>query len=822
MSEVRVRERIKIESPYPVVQILYVEFFQQMNNHVKLHFKGVIRLDTLEELEAYIHEIKEGDTIKIFVSKDDEELFIGEVYEADLSIALSTGWLSLKCCSRTREMDFLPMERSFQNHDLEYTDLIKYIAKQHAGDAINTGAKGEVIDRPTYQYIETDWDFLKRLASLEQTVLVAEPLSDRPKVWFGLPVPKKEIDIKLYGKGSISYRKRFVPKSLHHIEHFYYEFQSRQMLHIGDEVSLHLEGGGVDKTVVIWVHGVFDKDEMFFTYRTMRDNLVKSTPYLNPLIGGVALTGNVIDVKLNHIKVHLHIDQALGRPQPVDEAHWYPVAAESNHVWYTMPHIGETVNVCIEDDNGTGFITTEVRGRTGKMATTSTMAKPTEKYMQTQWGKTMALHEGDIEFDTQLMNVLMTEEEIHFFSNDRITIDGDERIHFGRNEFEVVNSDGEIEIVIEETERIKVEAEELLTFAVTSTQAVLELDADTSAHSLLSIVHFEGANKDAMAMLASAGQQAMQEAQEAAEAEAAALAEAQEQGTQENEASGGTNTPFWRRAARVALGAVAVVAVAVVAVKLAPLVVAAVAKTAIAAKVTAGASAAVATISSTAVGGSIVAGVSTAVTAVGAVSSTILGKAVLTGLGAISTVSSGAAYFNNLWNWDEGVSENGFLGHLRETVGHGVRTATGLAITSASAKSVAQGLKRKNALPPKSVIKGNPPPKDVGLSNRGYRPKPGERTFKGFVKNNVSPEKELSLNTSSLRFNSSGPTEFKRFGVNSHAGLAPHVHQPLRNVLPSGTIKGVVGKKTKNNGVTTPGKHDVSQLYDYLINGKYR
>ena len=248
------------------------------------------------------------------------------------------------------------------------------------------------------------------------------------------------------------------------------------------------------------------------------------------------------------------------------------MAAESNHVWYTMPHIGETVNVCIEDDNGTGFITTEVRGRTGKMATTPTMAKPTEKYMQTQWGKTMALHEGDIEFDTQLMNVLMTEEEIHFFSNDRLTIDGDERIHFGRNEFEVINADGEVEIVIEETERIKVEAEELLTFVVTSTQAVLELDKNSNWHSLLEIIRFIGRQFAPQTVLASEGQQAGQDAIEKAEAEAAVQVESKrvvsEQETQkvteaepQSERSGINWGRIGRIAGAVALGAVAAVAV---------------------------------------------------------------------------------------------------------------------------------------------------------------------------------------------------------------------------------------------------------------------
>ncbi|WP_412860550.1 hypothetical protein [Cytobacillus horneckiae] len=112
---------------------------------------------------------------------------------------------------------------------------------------------------------------------------------------------------------------------------------------------------------------------------------------------------------------------------------------------------------------------------------------------------------------------------------------------------------------------------------------------------------------------------------------------------------------------------------------------------------------------------------------------------------------------------------------------------------------------------------------DKGLATRGYKPKPGERTFEGFVKNNVPVDKETSLHTNSPGFNTSPQNangQFKRFGTDSHGGLSPHVHQSTRNVNPkTGEIFGGQGRKTGNGGVTPPGKRDVTQLYQYLYNG---
>ena len=84
---------------------------------------------------------------------------------------------------------------------------------------------------------------------------------------------------------------------------------------------------------------------------------------------------------------------------------------------------------------------------------------------------------------------------------------------------------------------------------------------------------------------------------------------------------------------------------------------------------------------------------------------------------------------------------------------------------------------------------------------------------------------ELSLSTNSSGFNNhDGITggEFKRFGSEEHAGLSPHVHQPIRNETPNGNIYGSVGSKTSNGGVTSPTEKDVKQLHQYLNNGKYQ
>lgn len=107
----------------------------------------------------------------------------------------------------------------------------------------------------------------------------------------------------------------------------------------------------------------------------------------------------------------------------------------------------------------------------------------------------------------------------------------------------------------------------------------------------------------------------------------------------------------------------------------------------------------------------------------------------------------------------------------------------------------------------------------------GKAPDPNDRTLEGFMKNHVDPKKEKLLHTKSPGFNNNKGREggeFKRYGLDSHGGVSPHVHQPKRNVSPkTGDIYGSVGSKTNDGGVTSPSAKDIKHLYDHVYNGKY-
>jgi len=134
----------------------------------------------------------------------------------------------------------------------------------------------------------------------------------------------------------------------------------------------------------------------------------------------------------------------------------------------------------------------------------------------------MALHEGDILFNTPLMSITLDEESISVVSNDKINIETTTDINIGKSVFQT--KDGE---VTEETKNIKMETEDLTTFCVENGNNAIELDTDSAIY-VLTTSKMEGSVKANLPNITSEGQQEKEAVQKAqAEAERKAREEAE-------------------------------------------------------------------------------------------------------------------------------------------------------------------------------------------------------------------------------------------------------------------------------------------------------
>ena len=481
MENVITRDKITLKCPYPIWDFYEIEIFHKVNEHTKLKVEALLKWDTREELDKIIYDVKESDEVQVTIQngEDNEILFTGIPVDVDIEIRGHEGILILECYSGTYDMDTRESSRSFQDVSMKYDDMYKFVMGHYpSGGFINSGAKGKMIERPVIQYKESDWEFLKRIASEVGTVLTADVTSKNAKLFLGIPKKNKSVTIRAEKP-----LRRAKAGTLLQEEHYYYESTiPNEHIKIGDEVDVF-----GDKVIVTEATFKYEKEDGVLRNLYRLEHPPKIKWYGNERVKGISLEGKILDVKLDHVKIHLDIDPS----QSVDGAFWYPCKAEANNVWYVMPHIGERVNLHIVDIHETGLCMTETRGTEAQMGTPRSLSNPNEKYMLTKWKKQMALHEEDIEWNIPLINILMTEESIYVDSNDKITIETDEEMNIGKTEF-VYFENGQKKIRVEETENITFEAEELLTFQVTDTESVIELDEYNRIHSPTDVKEYGG------------------------------------------------------------------------------------------------------------------------------------------------------------------------------------------------------------------------------------------------------------------------------------------------------------------------------------------
>lgn len=90
--------------------------------------------------------------------------------------------------SYTKEWDLTPKSQSFCRLSQSYTEVLYEVLYEYPQkDIWDEITQGQAIKDMLLQYEETDWEFLKRLASHFSTFLVADSSADCGRAYFGIP-----------------------------------------------------------------------------------------------------------------------------------------------------------------------------------------------------------------------------------------------------------------------------------------------------------------------------------------------------------------------------------------------------------------------------------------------------------------------------------------------------------------------------------------------------------------------------------------------------------------------------------------------------------
>jgi phage baseplate assembly protein gpV len=383
--------------PYQI-SLQQLKLVKKINEHSKAFFTGIVSEDRKDK---YIEMTEAQTPVEISqrgVGPDDICIFKGIVTNIKVKSVRDIYYIEGEALSHTYLMDIKVKSRSFQNKDLSYRDLINSVIQEYSGaDCSDTVTEGETIKKFILQYQETDWQFLKRMASHFHTGLIPDLTSGKPKFYFGLPesATSKKIDNFHYSVGkNISnfwYSSENYLRDVSETDFIYYEVESDEILDLGSEVDF--------------------KDRCFYVRESsalMQDGILKHHYILAPKIGlshnniynykivGASVMGKVIDISNDNVRVHLEIDEKQNK----DEAYWFPYSsiytAEGNSGWYCMPEIGDYVRVYFPDKQEENGIALNAVRQDKEKTENNKVDNPDIKYFRTKSGKELMFSPEEI------------------------------------------------------------------------------------------------------------------------------------------------------------------------------------------------------------------------------------------------------------------------------------------------------------------------------------------------------------------------------------------------------------------------------------------
>ncbi|MGF9820975.1 contractile injection system protein, VgrG/Pvc8 family, partial [Brevibacillus agri] len=336
-------ENIQLASPFEIQRLQDVKIIKTINDHARLYITAIIPdekrdrcidMATSEDIVA-LNLVENGSLV--------QTLFKGLIASVSVNVVRGVYQLELEAVSATQRMDGQRKQRSFQNKQMTYAELLDEITKSYPGsDYLDYASNGAPLGTIAIQYQETDWQFLKRLASRFGAVLVAEAAAETPKFWFGLP----EGRTAALADPSYTVNKRLSPymeateneyaAGLGENDFLSYEVESAQVLQLGDRVQFNGKELVVAQSTTTIQHAI-----LTHTYQLMPEAGIRQNPLRNEDICGASLEGRIIDIQKDTVKIHLDIDAQQSKAT----ASWFPYStfysAEGNSGFYCMPQLGD-------------------------------------------------------------------------------------------------------------------------------------------------------------------------------------------------------------------------------------------------------------------------------------------------------------------------------------------------------------------------------------------------------------------------------------------------------------------------------------------------
>nr|WP_245251372.1 deaminase domain-containing protein [Paenibacillus turicensis] len=390
--------------------------------------------------------------------------FSGGIAAVDIDMEDGISHVKVTGISRSHQMDVERRSRSFQNKQTTYSSLIEQLAKSYSQGAARNEAThpSAVIGELVVQYQETDWQFMKRLASRVGTMILPDITMDAPRIYFGVP------DFS-WGEKMEAYYYRYVNDHAKYLDYAAHTEESTSAIHPTDvahyEVksnNYHEVGSNVTFKGKSWVvtsaQITYEQGMLSYQHVLVDRSAFQRKSKMNQRIQGVSLEGKVVQRANNMVQVHLDIDNGFDE----QSNWWFPYSPDGNNMVHAMPEEGARIKVYFPNGTEKGAMAVNSsRGKHEEMKGRTVFQKPSTKVFHMPGAAKMELGEDGVLFEKNTVRMRLDQ------ANILVESDGVLYVH-AENTMEMGNSNSM-------SKRIRMSAVEYIQFQTQSGNSAMKI-----------------------------------------------------------------------------------------------------------------------------------------------------------------------------------------------------------------------------------------------------------------------------------------------------------------------------------------------------------
>lgn len=427
---------VKVEvKPFSFVSYLKVECTKELNKHSVIRITGIIEQ---ENNQTYINMASQETWVSIDAISENEDrkhFFVGVLTGLWIKKEGEVYILTIEVKTGSFLLDIKMHTRSFQDSGFSYSQVISTCLEAENGSLYIADNNDKATERFLLQYQESDWQFIKRLASYAGTVLIPTDNVAEKRICFGYQesfmAEQLEADSYRMEQNYEAYEKKKAAgfTDLRLADLVSYVVESREIYDLGENVQF--EG---KKFVIGKINSWLEGQELYHEYYLLTKENARLLPIYNNNLTGVSLKARVTAVEKTVVKVQIEEDEN----KEGCGSRWFDYATvystPDGAGWYCMPEVGDMVRLTIPDGiEGHAYISSSVH-----LGTAGGRTNPAEKSWKNPQDK----------------EILFTPDAIILRNNNGISLElsDKEGVKVISNKDIIVQADGDIQIKSKESE----------------------------------------------------------------------------------------------------------------------------------------------------------------------------------------------------------------------------------------------------------------------------------------------------------------------------------------------------------------------------------